>query len=272
MSGIYSTTSNNTINNQQSLTESSRAKSLKPRSMLSISSTAEKPLNVNSPIKDSLYIDMGLMEGIILKAVKWSQEYPNGFYKNTDINAQLDPIFDAIFKDGVDEINLSFAQISNIAAILNPDLTKNYTGTDKILEILRYNPTNNNPVINKPIVDENNQKLSTDIIGYFIQEANAKGIKVDLSFGGVVASMQDYVIEDPIKASNDLVSLMSKYNIENIDFDIENVQGLMNNGVDKVLTFFKTLHTALKNTDKKVFLTLLGSTSQGPKGLLKPLF
>ena len=256
---------------------------LKSRSMLSLDSLkkndassselGEKPLQDTNKIATSFYQDLGMSEGLIQQAITWySEKFPNGFYKTTDLNTQLDKIFIPLSQDGIDEINLSFAQIADIAAILTPDLTKNYTGTDKVLEILRYNPSNDNPILNKPIVDENQKQLPVDIIGYFIKHANSKKIKVDLSFGGAVATMQDYIIGDPIKAANDLIALMAKYNIENVDFDIENVQGLMNNGQDNVVTFFKTLHKGLENTNKKVYLTLLGSIGGGPKGALKPIF
>jgi len=223
-------------------------------------------------IKDSTYIDMGIFEGLLNNAITWySKDYPNGFYDSKNLDAQLDTIFNPLVADGTDEINLSFAQITNIAAILNPDLKKSYSGDDKILEILTFNPAGNNPNFNKPII-KNGKKLNLDIIQYISSYANSKGIKVDLSFGGAVAQNTDYVIGNPITAANNLVALMDKYNMETVDFDIEDVSGLMANGKDNVISFLKTLHSSLAAKNKKVLLTVLGSTSNGPKGPLKPIF
>ncbi|NGX32523.1 MAG: hypothetical protein K1060chlam4_00571 [Candidatus Anoxychlamydiales bacterium] len=225
-----------------------------------------------SQIKDSTYIDMGIFEGLIGKAITWySKEYPKGFYDTKNLNAQLDTVFNPLVADGTDQINLSFAQISNIKAILNPDLTKSYSGSDKILEILRFNPSGDNLAMNKPIVQDG-KELPQDIIQYISSYANSKGIKVDLSFGGAVAQNSDYVLGDPVEASNNLVALMDKYDMQTVDFDIEDPEGLMANGTANVVSFFKTLHTALAAKDKKVLLTVLGATSNGPKGPLKPIF
>ncbi|NGX51890.1 MAG: hypothetical protein KR126chlam5_00179 [Candidatus Anoxychlamydiales bacterium] len=225
-----------------------------------------------SQIKNSTYIDMGVFEGLLGKAITWySENYPKGFYDTKNLDAQLDSVFNPLVADGTDEINLSFAQISNIAAILNPDLTKSYSGTDKILEILRYNPSGDNLAMNKPIVQDG-KKLPQDIIQYISSYANSKGIKVDLSFGGAIATNTDYVIGDPTTAANNLVALMDKYNMETVDFDIEDVSGLMANGDAKVLSFLKTLHSALAAKNKKVLLTVLGSAANGPRGPLKAIF
>jgi hypothetical protein len=226
----------------------------------------------SSSMKLSGYLDMGEFEGIITKAITWySKDFPNGFYKIDDLNGALDQIFDALVKDGTDQISLSFSQITDIAKLLDPD-DLIYTQSDKILEILRWG-TKDVKNLNKPIVKNDNLVLTKNIIQYIIDRAKTKGINTDLSFGGAAAIGSDYVFpQSAEKSALDLVKFLDEYHIDSVDFDIENIQGFLTNSKADILTFFKTLKSALNKENKTVSFTLLGSISQGPSGSLKFIF
>ncbi|MBN2479914.1 MAG: hypothetical protein JXA94_06775 [Parachlamydiales bacterium] len=235
-------------------------------------STPPKPYPINTK-KNSVYIDLAQFENVFHDAIKaGTEQFPYGYYDESELKLAFDAIFKALNQDGSDEICLSFAQICDIANLLTAK--GSYTPSDKVLEVLMYG-TPPNLAYNKPIFNAETSTLSDlNILQYMLSYASTKyNIKIDLSLGGAAASALDYAFnEDPKKAALDLVNFMNAYNIQDVDFDLENIEGFMTNGSDKILTFFQTLKSLLAKENKKIYLTLLGDTTKGPNGPLKPIF
>jgi hypothetical protein len=115
-----------------------------------------------------------------------------------------------------------------------------------------------------------------NFLQYFIAKARAKNITVDLSFGGAVAGPDDMVLPSGgEKAAQNLVTFMSNYSFDRVDFDLEGSGAtyiVEKNDPDELEAFFTTLHTELAKVEKEVVITVEGSIQNGPEGTLKSLF
>ena len=234
------------------------------------------PLKESRASKESVYIDLGMMEQTLNKAITWyTATYPSGCYKANHLKEQLDTIFLPLVDDGVGKINFSFGQLQRINQYFQDFANcATYSGTDKILELLQFKG-NGGLVFNKPIVDDTTNKASSlNIIQYIIAYANETGLDVDLSFGGACATPQDMTFDgDAAAQATKLTTFLKTYGFKSVDFDLEGAGAIMRqNSAEDVNTFFETLNANLGSCGITPILTVAGAVSNGPTGILAPLF
>jgi hypothetical protein len=107
---------------------------------------------------------------------------------------------------------------------------------------------------------------------YMINQANAQGFRVNLSFGGALAGPTQMTLsENPEQSATDLVQFLASPNTASVDFDVE---GAATTGfaTSENLTFFSALHTQLSAQGKQSTLTLAGDINAGPEGPLQGIF
>lgn len=164
--------------------------------------------------------------------------------------AYLTSVFQRMKDAGMNQVDLSFAQISSINALLSGD----------------YPPDSHDPLIQ---VLKNEQFLGSDgqpvdMMKLFIDQAHDSGIQVDLSFGGQNASSLK-ICGDGETAQGQarkLAQFMENYHIDAVDFDLEETgatQFAETNSPEEQRTFFQELHQNLAPHNKKMSLTLEGS-------------
>src|SRR5579872_4345354 len=200
----------------------------------------------------SCYIDMGELYGtwVMGNAMDW---WPLPVHiDQAKVDTFLGEIFTQLEKDGITEVNLSFAQICDINNLLDGTAG---SATDTITPIF----TDNYPV----------GDTGPNFLRYFNESANKAGIKVDLSFGGANANDADVKINgDPNQQATNLVQFMSENSISSVDFDLEGATVAAMGKDPNAIPFFTSLHRQLASQGKRSTITLAGSLADGPTGPL----
>lgn len=174
----------------------------------------------------------------------------------------LDSIFQRMKEAGMNQVNISFAQIASINVLFSGDYSKG-SQADTFVQVLK----------NEKFLGPDGKVV--DMLKLYIDTAQQAGIRADLAFGGEDAS--GLKICQPGETAggqaSKLVQFMQKYNIDSIDFDLEDT-GAVNfaseNTEVQQRDFFKELHKQLALQGKSVVLTIEGSTKWA--GVLKALF
>ena len=223
--------------------------------------TQDFPINMTS--QESCYLDMGELSGAVTSNMMVWWPEPVHIDENK-LSQYLDQLFSQLSKAGIKEIEMAFAQIGDLDALVNDgqgEVSKN----DIIATILstKY-----------PVGD-----TKANLIQYFITKAHSSDLKVDLSFGGANAANEDLQIclegETADGQANKLVTFLTSYDFDSIDFDLEGSGSsalLKYNTAEQIDLFFTTLQTEMSKVSKSVTLTVEGSIQDGPKGTLSVLF
>jgi hypothetical protein len=207
--------------------------------------------------KDSCYIDMGVFYGYVQSnfMVWWPEPVHINQQKLDDF---LSPLLNQLTRDGIQNIEFSFTQLTDIEFLLNGE---SGTPTDKITDIFK----DNYPV----------GETQKNLFEYFIQSAHDHLIQANLSYGGAIATDKDWTLRgSPDEQAQMLADLMKKYNLNAVDFDIESAAIMQENQVGDVRLFFKTLHSELSQESpaRKITITVMGDAGYWAGNVLKPLF
>jgi hypothetical protein len=161
----------------------------------------------------------------------------------TALDAYVTAIFTQMQGAGQKTIILAFAQVDNISVYKSGNFTQ--TGaditTDAIVMVLHQLAAAN---IKTPGY--------SDLLNYFIAKAHDSNIKVIISFGGQAAVDASWALSDS-SAAADLLSFLITYQLDGVDFDVEDSNAV----TTTLISFFQTLHTALVGTSKTMTLTLM---------------
>lgn len=192
------------------------------------------------------YIDIGSLsyQGFML----W---YPEEKLDTLKFDQYLGSLFTQLKYSGITKIYLSFAQLASIDILLNDGA-------------------------GAPIGDVV-ARMMIELPGglkELIRIAHLNGMRVDLSFGGEAANAMKICGpgETPQGQAEKLVLFMQNYNIDGLDFDLENTLFTNANPKSISVPFFKTLFNLLSSQGKTSTLTIMGSIADWPKNYLKPLF
>ncbi|MGB7978292.1 MAG: glycoside hydrolase family 18 protein [Chlamydiales bacterium] len=194
---------------------------------------------------DTCYIDMGILYG----GESFMTWWPNVGIDQTKFDAYLDSLFASFKKNGVNMMDLSFAQLCDIEQLAQGK-GEGASGNDKISSIFADG---------YEVIRSDGTSTGQNFLQYMTARAHADGIKVDVSFGGANASSTDW---DPGKGTaGDLANFMNEYNIDSVDFDMETS---LPQGVD-YNQFFSELHSLLQSSNKQMILTVEGDLSNAKK-------
>lgn len=213
------------------------------------------------------YIDMGeFYANNISSCMNW-QTNPPKIDSNLLKTKLLDPLFQQMKAGGVDKINLSFAQISDIERLYNqsqtpPSHSTGFSGNDSFGAI--FNPDHNSTPY------QMTDGSSPNALAFMAQYAHQNGIKVDMSFGGEYGGGSDMKLPgDPTTCAKNLSDFMQNTGIDSADFDIENNSLFTQNSPNDVSSFFTNLHNNLSSQGKECTATLTGGSLTDPT--FKPL-
>lgn len=207
---------------------------------------------------EECYIDMGEFYGHnISSCMDWSTTPPH--IKASSLQQGfLGNLFTQLKSAGVNQINLSFAQIADINNLLLDSQghgpTPPYSSNDSFGQIFHPDGTTSPYAI----CDDSGSQVSSNFLSYLTNYAHDQNppIQVSLSMGGLNANLQDLTPQKG--AATDLASFMKNTGIDSVDFDMEN-QGLDETTIDnKLMPFFSDLHTQLASMSKTSTLTLTG--------------
>lgn len=193
------------------------------------------------------YTDLGLLYGqyVMNNLMNWNTTPATIDQSKT--SAYLDTWFTALKTKGCTQINLAFAQITDIPS-LNDNTGKSSAPTD-----VGY------------ILKENYKIASTDVnfLQYFIQYAHNNGMQVGLSFGGEASNVANFTIPagQETNYATQLKSFLDRYKIDTIDFDLEG-QTAQTATNASLLAFFTALSPLSSMT-----LTVEGALSSLPLAL-----
>jgi hypothetical protein len=208
--------------------------------------------------QDSSYIDFGMSFGSnIWGFIDYPPPNYTGVLNETKMNAYLQSLFQQMEKAGQNTVDLAFAQLDNIDAYDsgNFDASGVDTSYDVIASLLSSLQKNNVSVPGY-----------SDFLSYFVAQAHANGMKVNISFGGGVATDSTFKIleqsgETYQGEAEKLADFIKKYGIDGVDFDIEDPSALSSQGPDSsgqnVFSFFATLHSILEPEGKATTLTTM---------------
>lgn len=248
----------------------------KPQVIENIQAIEKSPVIQDTYSNQACYFDMGGLSSCIWSFITWSNTLNSEVFEIPQFNSYLQNLFTNMKNAGMNQIDLAFAQLSDVDAFSTGDYSK-ISGNDVIGALLEQMKTSN---ISFP--------PNTDILNLITNAANAAGVKVSLSLGGENATSADFAVckpgETPEGQAQKLADFMNAYNIASVDFDVEGTNAGALSQESGIQLFFTTLHTALNTTGKTVTLTIQGSLSQtvwgtGTRGNpssfngpLKPLF
>jgi hypothetical protein len=215
----------------------------------------------------SCYVDMGKFYGNnIWNCMDWSKT-PGTISTDLLNKGFLGNFFTQLKNEGVNKIDLSFAQISDINNLYQDSLMPPqgngtaYSATDSFQQVLHTIDSSGKAFSEPPyaVTNKNGLEVAPNFLSYFIHEAHLQGIKVDLSFGGGSASATDPKLPgDPTTAANNLSDMMKNFDFDSVDFDIENQFLAKDNSANDLNTFFTTLHQNLSAQGKESTVTLMG--------------
>lgn len=220
---------------------------------------------VTSPYtgKQSVYIDMGILYGnyVMSNCMNWQKNPP--IIKPKPLNKLLKPMFTKLQSEGIDQINLAFAQLTNIPALLQG------SGGDPTRDTI-------DQIFNPPAPQEGPYivgKSGQNFLGYLINYAKKFGISTDLSFGGAIATESDMNLGAVPGATGEKLGLfMQGYNFGAVDYDLESDALITGNPEGGPVEFMQSAFSTLTSQGQTSTLTVLGAYTSGPEGALAPLF
>lgn len=200
-------------------------------------------------VGQQIYFDIGSFPA--WDFMNWQSSPPK--MDSVKLNSYLTSLFDQFSNCKLNKIYLSFSQFNDIDHLLHGGCNN---PADSIATLISQYP---------------------GTLEQIIQTAHQYNIQVDLSIGGENAS--GMVIckkgEKPQSQAQKFVQFMNRYNIDCIDFDLEDsgaVSFVKYNSTRTIQTFFQTLHQELAKVGKSTTLTIEGSIHNWPQGYLKSLF
>lgn len=212
-----------------------------------------------SSVGSGEYFDLGSWNSWNL--VDWT----NNTIDVSKLDNYLNSYASELLSRGIHSITLSFAQASDINAIINNDtsaLLKNDV-TDSLGTLLH------NTSGYKVTLATGQQEA---VFPYVVQTLTQDGINVGLSFGGADASDADWTFNPSPTLAQELANWALNIGLSSIDFDIEDPDITKVNSPSALASFFTTLHTDMKGFP--VTLTTQGDINTwGPQGtVFKSMF
>ena len=211
--------------------------------------------------------------------INWQKTPP--FIDTTLLNdpkTAFSQMFSNFKQEGVNQINLSFAQICDINRLCKdsgatsqtlPNSTGDYSSNDMALGQTMRSEDRATGKYSGPaykVEDGSGKEVASNFLQYFSQFAHQNGMKVSLSFGGALGNATDNTFPDSAKdTANHLAAAMKSLGIDSADFDIENSSLFDSNKPEDLQTFFTTLHSDLKSEGKTTTATLMGGSVTDPK-------
>lgn len=194
------------------------------------------------------YIDMGSLSAQLWNFMEY---YPVQQLNITQLDQYLNSLFSQLTQAGVNQINLSFAQLGSIDSLVSGGI--NAPSDDVIAQMMVSFP---------------------GALQEVIKLAHASGIKIDLSFGGENGASMTIVGtgETAQGQAQKLVQFMQALQIDAVDFDFESTLFTTANSPQDAVAFFTTLHQELQAMGKTLALTIEGSIFDWPQNYLKELF
>ncbi len=207
-------------------------------------------------VGDSSYMDFGMSFGSnIWGFITYPPPNYTGVLNEEKMGVYLGSLFSQMKASGQNTIDLAFAQLDNIDAYNSGNFQGTDTSYDVVMGLLSSLQKNQVDVPGYP-----------DFLSYFVSQAHSSGMKVDLSFGGGVATDGSFKIlqkagETYQGQAMKLADFMKKYDIDGVDFDIEDPTALSSQKPDStgqdVFSFFSALHSALEGTGQTMSLTTM---------------
>ena len=201
------------------------------------------------------YYDLGKFNSTIWDYIYWDNDKGYSVI-NTDM---MDKFFESICAElksvQIDQVYLSFAQLSCLDAYYHNDFESYPISTNDIIATQM-----------KVFKDAQNAGTMDPEFNYLkmlVDGFHKYGIKVNLSFGGGNAAAAEYTLTE--HSASKLASFLDNYGIDGIDFDIEVV--LAEGVVDQLKTFFSYL-----GKKRQLTITVMMGIQDWPEGCLKDLF
>lgn len=194
------------------------------------------------------YIDMGLLSAQLWEFMVY---YPDQYLDMAKFDQYLGSLYSQFTAAGINQINLSFAQIGSIDSLVNGGQG---SATDDVIA----------------------QMMATfpGALEKLISKAHSVGIKVDLAFGGENgASMKIAGAGQTVQGqAQKLVQLVEKLQLDSLDFDFESTAFTNANSPEDAQAFFLAIKQGLQGKNKPISLTVMGSLHDWPLNFLKELF
>ncbi len=194
------------------------------------------------------YIDMGLLSAQLWEFMVY---YPEQYLDMAKFDQYLGSLYSQFKAAGINQINLSFAQIGSIDSLVNEG--KGAATDDVIAQMMANFP---------------------GALEKLISKAHSVGIKVDLAFGGENgASMKIAGAGQTVQGqAQKLVQLVEKLKLDSLDFDFESTAFTNANSPQDAQAFFLAIKQGLQGKSKPISLTVMGSLHDWPLNFLKELF
>jgi len=208
----------------------------------------EKQVSVTSIQGITCYIDMGSLSSQLWGFMNW---WPVVQLNMSMYDQYLNSLFSQLKTAGINQINLSFAQIAGIDALLNGGVG-----------------SSSDDVIGQMMVD------FPGALEELIKQAYSFGINVDLAFGGENGTSMQICGqgETPEGQAQKLANFMKAFNISAVDFDLESTVFTNVNPPNIAQAFFQTLYQQITPLGKRTTLTIEGGIQDWPLNYLKELF
>ncbi len=199
---------------------------------------------MSNPINSNEYFDLGALQS-------WNfMDWSNGTVNVQALNSYLDSYVQQAKAQGINETTFSFAQVTDIPALLSGDFSK--LSSSDALGMLFKN------VGGCSIGGES-------VFQYMVGRLHSDGMQVGLSFGGESAQASDWNFGfsssySPAQAGQELASWAQSMGISDIDFDMEGgAQNMVSqNGAGNVAAFFYNLHKSCLSDGIPVTMTVMG--------------
>lgn len=194
------------------------------------------------------YLDLGEVGSQLWSFMVYN---PTTMLNMTQYDQYLTSLFSQLKAAGVNQINLSFAQIGGIDSLLNNGA--NAASDDVVGQMLASFP---------------------GAFQELIKQAHLAGISVDLAFGGENGASMTIVGpgETAQGQAQKLLQFLQTMNIDAIDFDFESTAFTTSNSAQDAIAFMTTLHQGMMSQNKPMTLTIEGAVTDWPQNLLKSLF
>ncbi len=179
-----------------------------------------------------MYLQSNELQGILAKGTSPAK-----------MKAAIDAYLAELSKENIDTLNLAFTQLNDIEKFINGTKISGAT-PDTLVQWINDNPS----------------AWKT-----FETEANAKGFKLDFSFGGQNAQAADWALPagqgaQMAQALIQKLTVNGKLMVQKFDFDVE-LQGFANGDMANLKAFFTQLHTSADALGGQTLLTSMGSVT-----------